>query len=166
MLRQVLTARQHLLGNEHTDTLLAQYNLATVLKRENRLKEAETLARANLETQARVLDGDDPDTLASRSLLADILLREQRPQEAEEFARRAFKDQLRTLGPHHDTVESVGFLAEALTRTGRYEDAKRIYTDTIARIGADTRYAAREDVVDLWYGRSFRLSRPRRRRRL
>jgi hypothetical protein len=73
------TARQHLLGNEHTDTLLAQYNLATVLKRENRLKEAETLARANLETQARVLDGDDPDTLASRSLLADILLREQRP---------------------------------------------------------------------------------------
>jgi non-specific serine/threonine protein kinase/serine/threonine-protein kinase len=152
LLRQVLTARQHLLGNEHTDTLLAEYNLATVLKRENRLEEAETLTRGTLETQARLLDADDPDTLASRSLLADILLREQRPQEAEEFARRAFNDQLRTLGPqHHDTLESLGFLGEALTRTGRYEDVKKIYADTIARIGADTRYTAREGVVDLWY---------------
>ena len=74
-------------------------------------------------------------------------------QEAEEFARRAFDDQLRNLGPHHqDTLESLRILGEALTRTGRYEEAKKTYTDTIARIGADSRYTAREGVVDLWYG--------------
>jgi tetratricopeptide (TPR) repeat protein len=99
-----------------------------------------------------VLDADDPDTSASRSLLADILLREQRPEEAEEVARHAFNDQLRTLGPaHQDTLESLRILGEALTRTGRYEDAKKIYTDTIARIGTDKRHTAREGVVDLWY---------------
>jgi serine/threonine protein kinase len=153
LLRQILTMRQRILGSEHTDTLLAQYNLATVLKQENRYEEAGTLIRGTLEAQARVLDASDPDTAASRSLLAEILLKEQRPGEAEEFARRAFNDQLRTLGPHHqDTLESLRILGEALTRTGRYEDAKKIYTDTIAGIGADKRYTAREGVVDLWYG--------------
>jgi eukaryotic-like serine/threonine-protein kinase len=148
----VLAVRQRLLGSEHTDTLLTQYNLATILKREKRYEEAETLIRGTLETQARVLDADDPDTSASRSLLADILLREQRPEEAEEFARRAFNVQLRTLGPqHHDTLESLGFVGDTLTRTGRYEEAKKLYTETIASIGTDKSYAAREGVVDLWY---------------
>ncbi|MBB5345877.1 tetratricopeptide repeat protein [Tunturibacter empetritectus] len=152
LLRQVLATRQRLLGDEHTDTLLSQYNLATVLKQENRYEEAEVLIRRTLESQIRVLDANDPDTSASRSLLADILLREQRPMEVEEFARRAFDDQLRTLGPHHqDTLESLRILGEALTKTGRYEEAKKLYTDTIASIGADARYAAREGVVDLWY---------------
>jgi eukaryotic-like serine/threonine-protein kinase len=152
LLRQVLATRQRLLGNEHTDTLLSQYNLATVLKQENRYEEAEALIRRTLESQIRVLDAGDPDTSASRSLLADILLREQRPLEVEQFARRAFDEQLRTLGPHHqDTLESLRILGEALTRSGRYEEAKKLYTDTIASIGADARYAAREGVVDLWY---------------
>jgi tetratricopeptide (TPR) repeat protein len=152
LLRQVLATRQRLLGNEHTDTLLSQYNLATVLKQENRYEEAETLMRHTLETQIRVLDAGDPDTSASRSLLADILLREQRPLEVEVFARRAFDDQLRTLGPYHqDTLESLRILGEALTRTGRYEEAKKMYTDTIANIGADAKHASRESIVDLWY---------------
>jgi eukaryotic-like serine/threonine-protein kinase len=152
LLRQVLVVRQRLLGNEHTDTLLSQYNLATVLKQENRSEDAETLIRRTLEVQIRVLDAGDSDTSASRSLLADIMLREQRPLEAEEFARRAFDDQLRTLGPHHqDTLESLRILGEALTTTGRYEETKKMYTDTIASIGADARYASREGIVDLWY---------------
>ena len=101
--------RQRVLGTDHTDTLLSQYNLATVLKHENRYAEAEKLIRETLKTQTRVLDANDPDTLASRSLLADILLEEKKPQEAEEFARPAFNDQLRTLGPlHRDTLESLG----------------------------------------------------------
>jgi tetratricopeptide (TPR) repeat protein len=108
--------------------------------------------RHTLEAQIRVLDAGDPDTSASRSLLADILLREQRPLEVEMFARRAFDDQLRTLGPYHqDTFESLRILGEALTRTERYEEAKKMYTDTIANIGADPKHASRESVVDLWY---------------
>jgi tetratricopeptide (TPR) repeat protein len=127
-------------------------NPATVFKNENRFDEAEALMRATLQTQERLLDRDDPDTSASRSLLADILLKEKRPQEAEESAGRAFKDQLRTLGPQHqDTLESLRIDGAARTQTGRYDDAREMYTDTIGKIGADRGQAAREGVVDLWY---------------
>jgi len=152
LLRQILIERQRVLGPDHTDTLLSQYNLASVLKHEERYAEAENLIRGTLETQARVLDANDPDTLASRSLLADILLAEKKPKEAEEFARQAFNDQLRTLGlQHRDTLESLGALGTALVRTGRYEDAKQLYLDTIEKIGADRSQDAREDVFGLWY---------------
>jgi non-specific serine/threonine protein kinase/serine/threonine-protein kinase len=152
LLRQILMERQRVLGADHTDTLLSQYNLASVLRHEGRNGEAESLIRETLETQARVLDANDPDTLASRSLLANILLAEKKPKEAEEFARQAFNDQLRTLGlQHRDTLESLGALGTALVQTGRYDDAKQLYLDTIERIGADKSQDAREDVIGLWY---------------
>jgi tetratricopeptide (TPR) repeat protein len=152
LLRQILSERQHVLGAEHTDTLLSQYNLASVLKHEERYGEAENLIRETLGTQARVLDTNDPDTLASKSLLADILIAEKKPKEAEEFARQAFNDQLRTLGLHHrDTLESLGALGTALVQTGRYEDAKQLYLDTIEKIRPDWSQDAREDVFGLWY---------------
>src|SRR5271170_7232796 len=104
-------------------------------------------------TESDLAEQSEPFPAKPSGRKADILLKEQRPGEAEEFARRAFNDQLRTLGPHHqDTLESLRILGEALTRNGRYEEAKKMYTDTISRIGADARYTAREGVVDLWYG--------------
>jgi non-specific serine/threonine protein kinase/serine/threonine-protein kinase len=152
LLRQILIERQRVLGADHTDTLLSQYNLASVLRHEGRNGEAESQIRQTLEAQARVLDPNDPDTLASRSLLADILLAEKRPKEAEEFARQAFNDQLRTLGvQHRDTLESLGALGTALAQTGRFDEAKQLYLDTIEKIGADKSQEAREDVFGLWY---------------
>jgi eukaryotic-like serine/threonine-protein kinase len=153
LLQQILATRQRLLGADHTDTLLSQYNLATVLKHENRYSEAEKLIRETLTVQERVLDANDPDTLASRSLLADILLSEQKPQEAEAFARQAFNDQLRTLGPQHrDTLESLGLLGTALVKTGHYEDAKKLYLDTIDKIITGKKEVVHSgDVPGLWY---------------
>ncbi len=152
LLRQILIERQRVLGTDHTDTLLSQYNLASVLKHEGRNVEADNLIRETLETQVRVLDANDPDALASRSLLADVLLAEKRPKEAEEFARQAFNDQLRTLGlQHRDTLESLGALGTALVQTGRYDNAKRLYLDTIEKLGVDKSQDAREDVFGLWY---------------
>jgi eukaryotic-like serine/threonine-protein kinase len=153
LLRQILIVRQRLLGTDHTDTLVSQYNLATVLKHQNRYGEAERLIRETLNTQERVLDRNDPDTLASKSFLADVLIREQRPQEAVELARQAFNDQLRTLGPHHrDTLESLGILGTALVKTGRYEDARKVYFDTIDKISIGKKEGARSrDVPGLWY---------------
>jgi non-specific serine/threonine protein kinase/serine/threonine-protein kinase len=91
--------------------------------------------------------------LASESLLAKILLEEQRPQEAEGFARQAFKDQSRTLGlQHRDTQESLGQLGTALAKSGRYEDAKKLYLDSIDKASADAEGGPRsETVVGLWY---------------
>jgi non-specific serine/threonine protein kinase/serine/threonine-protein kinase len=131
---------------------LSQYNLATVLKHENRYPEAEKLIRETLKTQTRVLDPNDPDTLASRSFLADVLFQEQKPQEAEVFARSAFNDQLRTLGPlHHDTIETLGILGTELVKLGRYEDARKLYLDTINKVSIDKSGAQGGDVFWLWY---------------
>ena len=49
-------APTHSRATNHTDTLLSQYNLATVLKHENRYPEAEKLIRETLEAQTRLLD--------------------------------------------------------------------------------------------------------------
>jgi serine/threonine protein kinase len=153
LLREILNVRQRLLGTDHTDTLLSQYNLATVLKHENRYGEAEKLIRETLNTQTRVLDPNDPDTLASKAFLADVLLQEEKPQEAEVFAREAFDDQLRTLGPQHrDTMESLAFLGTALAKSGRYEDARKLYLDTIDKISNDKKSGAHGgDVFEVWY---------------
>ena len=90
--------------------------------------------------------------MASRSVLADVLLKEQKPQEAAAFARPAFDDQLRTLGPlHHDTIETLGILGTALVRSGRYEDAKKLYLEAIATVNSDKNAAHNGDVFWLWY---------------
>ena len=150
--REILLQRQRLLGTDDTDTLLSQYNLATVLKHENRYPEAEKLIRETLKTQTRVLDPNDPDTFASSSFLADVLFKEQKPQEAEVFARSAFNDQLRTLGPlHHDTIETLGMLGTELVKSGRYEDARRLYLDAINKVSIDKSEAQSGDVFWLWY---------------
>jgi non-specific serine/threonine protein kinase/serine/threonine-protein kinase len=99
-----------------------------------------------------VLDPNDPDTLASKAFLADVLLQEEKPQEAEVFARQAFDDQSRTLGPQHrDTMESLAFLGTALAKSGRYEDARKLYLDTIDKISNDKSGAHGGDVFELWY---------------
>jgi len=164
--RETLTRqRQRLVGTDDTDTLLSQYNLATVLKHEGRYPEAEKLIRETLEAQTRLLDANDPDTLASRSVLADVLFREQKPQEAEVLARSAFNDQLRTLGSlHHDTIETLGFLGMALVRSGRYEDAKKLYLDAIATVSNDKSAAHSGDMFWLlWYNLACTAARAGRR---
>ena len=105
-----------------------------------------------------------PDTMASRSVLADILIKEHKPQEAEELARQAFDDQLRTLGPqHHDTIETLGILGMALVRSGRYEDAKKLYLDAIATANSDKSAAHNGDVFWLWYNLACTAARAGRR---
>ena len=90
--------------------------------------------------------------MASKSLLADILIQEHKPQEAEELARQAFDDQLRVLGPQHrDTLESLWLLGTALVEMGRYEDAKKLYLDTLQKIRADKKDETREAATRLWY---------------
>jgi tetratricopeptide (TPR) repeat protein len=105
--------------------------------------------RDTLKTQERILDANDPDTMASRSLLAKILLAENRPEDAVHFAQQAFDDQFRTLGPRHrDTQESLGSLGIALMKTGRYQEARKLYLDTIQKIGDHENSG---NVPYLWY---------------
>jgi Tetratricopeptide repeat len=121
LLRQVLVTCQRLLGNEHIDTLLSQYDLATVLKQKNRYEEAEALIRRLWNrkyacwmraTQTRRHLGRFSPTSCSENSA---------PSDVEEFARPPFDDQLRTLGPHHqDTLESLRIIGGRRSLNGEF----------------------------------------------
>jgi serine/threonine protein kinase/tetratricopeptide (TPR) repeat protein len=134
--REILAIRMRLLGPDHTDTLLSQYNLGDVLFREGHLPEADKLFRETLKSQARVLGAESPDTLASKAFLARILTKEGHAPEAEVLARQAYEVQLRVLGPQHaDTLSSLQYLGTALVNSHRYDEVKKLFADTIEKIG-------------------------------
>jgi eukaryotic-like serine/threonine-protein kinase len=74
-------------------------------------------------------------------------------QEAEPLARQAFDVQMRTLGPdHRDTIESIDLVGTALIQSGRYEDARRLFLDTIDKTIAVNKDGQRNaTVARLWY---------------
>jgi serine/threonine protein kinase/tetratricopeptide (TPR) repeat protein len=134
--REILDIRMRVLGPDHTDTLLSQYNLGDVLFREGHLSEADKLFRETLASQTRVLGAENPDTLASKAFLARILIKEENPREAEELARQAYDVQLRILGPQHsDTLNSLQYLGNALVNSHRYDEVKKLFAETIEKIG-------------------------------
>jgi serine/threonine protein kinase/tetratricopeptide (TPR) repeat protein len=134
--REILAIRMRLLGPDHADTLLSQFNLGDVLFREGHLAEADKLFRETLKSQTRVLGVENPDTLASKAFLARILIKEGNPREAEELARQAYEVQLRVLGPQHaDTLNSLQYLGNALVNRHRYDEVKKLFAETIEKIG-------------------------------
>ena len=51
----------------------------------------------------------------------------------------------------------------ALVQNGRYEEAKRVYRETIDKIGVENTEEAREDVFGLWYDPACLAARAGRR---
>src|SRR3984957_7827055 len=134
--REILAIPMRLLVPAPPDTLLSQYNLGDVLFREGHLPEADKLFRETLKSQARVLGAESPDTLASKAFLARILTKEGHALEAEVLARQAYEVQLRVLGPEHaDTLSSLQYLGTALVNSHRYDEVKKLFADTIEKIG-------------------------------
>ncbi|MGA3092127.1 MAG: tetratricopeptide repeat protein [Terriglobales bacterium] len=132
LLRELLAIRLRLLGADHADTLLSQYNLGDVLFHEERYAEADKLLRDTWKSQIRMLGDDSPDTLASKAVLARIVTKEGNPREGETLARQAFEAQLRVLGPQHgDTLNSLQILGTALVYDHRYDEAKKLFADSI-----------------------------------
>lgn len=148
LLEEVLATRQRTLGPHNTDTLLTGYNLASVELRQPHLLEAEKRIRETLALQSRYLDANDGDTLASETLLAQILLAENKLADAEQTARKSFEVQKKLLGAEHsDTQETLLALAEAMSRLNRYDEAKKLYLDTIAAINREPK----GDPSEAWY---------------
>jgi hypothetical protein len=70
--RQVLDARQRVLGPDHPDTLTTRHEIARMLADEGKPAEAEAEFRQVFDVRLRVLGPDHPATLATRSSL-DLL---------------------------------------------------------------------------------------------
>jgi hypothetical protein len=61
------------LGKEHVDTLWSAYELAVVLRYQEKYEEAEVINRRTLEARERVLGKEHVDTLSSARELAYVL---------------------------------------------------------------------------------------------
>jgi tetratricopeptide (TPR) repeat protein len=122
--RLSLETRRRVLGNEHPETLTMLNNLATLLKAEGRLTEAETYMREALETRRRVLGDEHPDTIASLNNLGTILLAEGKPAEAETYCGEAVDAGRRVLGDAHpNTLYFMNNLGDVLRLQGRPAEA-------------------------------------------
>jgi len=65
-------AEQHVLGDDHPDTLSTRHELATVIARQGRLEEAGTAFRGVLEATERVLGIDHSSTAITRQALGRV----------------------------------------------------------------------------------------------
>ncbi|KFZ20076.1 hypothetical protein V501_00302 [Pseudogymnoascus sp. VKM F-4519 (FW-2642)] len=125
ILQEAIVVRERELGVNHLDTLTSVSDLALLLRRQGRYKEAELMNRRALEGRERELGVNHPETLTSVGNLASMLQSQGRYKEAELMNRRALEGRERELRVNHpDTLTSVSNLASVLQGQGRYKEAE------------------------------------------
>ncbi|RDW59198.1 hypothetical protein BP5796_12122 [Coleophoma crateriformis] len=126
-LREAIVVREMELGVNHPDTLTSVSRLASVLERQGRYTEAESMNRRALEGREKELGVNHPDTLTSLDNLALVLNSQGRYTEAESMNRRALEGSEKELGVNHpDTLTSLNNLTLVLNSQGRYTEAETI----------------------------------------
>lgn len=132
-LRESLAMRRQILG-DHPLSASSCYNLAVVLERENRLKDAEAAIQEGLAIQKKVFGGEHPDIADSLGVLANILQRQGKTYEAEQACRQALEMRRQLLPPEHPMVlVSVRKLAEILRAQTREAEAEELYREEVER---------------------------------
>jgi tetratricopeptide (TPR) repeat protein len=132
-LRRAVALRRKALGNNHSDTLTAQEDLAFLLQEGlNETQEGTTLARATWEGRSRVLGPDDPKTLESLDTYCGGLTRLGRYAQAAELRRKCLEGRRRVLGEKHpETLQSMSNLGFDLGSEGRYAEAEPIMRECL-----------------------------------
>ena len=118
----------------------ASNELAQLLRRTNRLGEAEPLMRRALEISEAALGDHHPNVATCMSNLASLLQETSRFGEAEPMMRRALEIEVAAVGDHHPTVAvRLNNLAQVLKDTNRIEEAdpmmRRALEVTVASLG-------------------------------
>ncbi len=147
-LAAALKLREDALGEEHAETLASMDTLMKVLADQNRLDEAETLARRALEIRRRVKGGDHPETVAAMDALAGLLIEQDRFDEAEPLAAEALEICETSLGAETaEALEPLWRLAELRLGQGRLEEGERLLRDLLSRssrvLGPEERHTRR-----------------------
>ncbi|KAF6787063.1 Kinesin light chain 5, partial [Colletotrichum sojae] len=134
IVRQAVTIRTEILGQEHPSTLTSMANLASTFWNQGRWKEAEELDVRVMETSLRVLGEEHPDTLTSMNNLASTFWNQGRWKEAEELFMRVMETRKRVLGEEHpDTLTSMHNLAFTWKDLEQWEDAMQLLQDCVRR---------------------------------
>lgn len=132
--RAVLTARRHILGDDHPDTLVTRTNVGNVLNSLGRYEAALTEHRGVLSVRARLFGREHPDTLTSRDNVARVLNNLGRQDEALAASREELAACVRVLGPEHpDTLISRHNLAAVLMGMGRFREAATELREVVHR---------------------------------
>ncbi|KAF6842206.1 Kinesin light chain 5 [Colletotrichum musicola] len=127
IVRQAVTIRTEILGQEHPSTLTSMANLASTYWNQGRWKEAEELEVRVMETRKTVLGEDHPSTLTSMANLASTYTDQGRWKEAEELEVRVMETSLRVLGEEHpSTLTSMANLASTYRNQGRWKEAEEL----------------------------------------
>jgi hypothetical protein len=98
MFREVLTAREKLLGKNHPLTVTSTSDLAFSLLQQGKSKEAEPMFREVLTAREKLLGKDHHLTFASTSNLASSLLQQGKSKEAEPMFREVLTAREKLLG--------------------------------------------------------------------
>jgi len=133
-LTAALRLREEALGEDHPDTLESMATLIGVLNDQERLVEAERLARRSLAIRQRLKGDGHPDTLAAMDTLAGVLIEQERFDEAEPLASEALQICESTLGRETaETLEPLKSLTRLRLRQGDLKEGERLLRDLISR---------------------------------
>lgn len=133
LLRRSYELSCNALGEEHSDSMSALSNLATLLTDQARHAESEKLFAKLYELQKKTLGAEDPKTLVTLNNLALDLDWQGRSVEAEAMYRAALEAQTRILGEaHRDRLSTMNNLAACLPALGKMDEAQALQSNLIA----------------------------------
>jgi serine/threonine protein kinase len=127
LVKEALEIRTGLYGLLDERTLELQNNLGILFRMRGKLKEAEALARQNLEAKREaVQDNNDPLLWTSMNNLASLLDERGKSEEAEQLYVQVLEGRRKTLGEKHpDTLSIIHNLATFYLYSDRLEEAER-----------------------------------------
>jgi len=133
LFKEVVSAQQSVLGDEHPDTLISMGNLASTYRNQGRWTEAGGLEVQVMETFTRVLGEDHPSTLTSMANLASTYGGQGRLKEAEELFVRVMETRKRVLGEEHPSMlTTMNNLALVLDNQGKHGEAEAMHRQNMA----------------------------------
>ncbi|KAJ7112079.1 hypothetical protein C8R44DRAFT_856290 [Mycena epipterygia] len=126
--------RQHLLGEDHLDTLDTMFWLAWIYRDLGKFQEAEQLEVMVLKQRRNILGGNHQDTLYVMANLAVTYNKLGKLKEAEELEVVVLEKRRDLLGDNHlDTLISMGNLAATYHNLGKLKEAEGLELVTLER---------------------------------
>lgn len=130
--RESLRIRQGV-DAEGADTVISIQALCKVLQRQNKLADAEPLARQALEIRLRLLGEDNKLTAQSMETLGELLLKQKKLDDARETFLRAVAIRKKVQGERHLLVSNgLRGLGQIGVASGDYESAVKYYSDVVS----------------------------------
>lgn len=133
LLRHVLAARREVLGEFHPDTTGTVGALGILLRKTNRLEEAEPLYHLSYKGKVRVLGERHPDTLSALFNLGILQSAKHEFSAAEETFSEVARRRFETLGSHsRDALRSLVALADVQKDAGKVAQAEATLQHVLA----------------------------------